>query len=722
MTFIKKNKFFLIGLLILAWVIFINLFPNGYIISSTDTSQIINIKETLREYFFDFTAWTLYLIPLWLLSFLESPDTLNLSYTLGFFILGAYLSFYAFTRLFFKKSDLLMSAFSLIYALNVFTLYTFTMHGLGYTPFYYLYLFVPLLIGFYLKFLQKKDFLFLAFFCLALFLASPGFGNPAFALGLILVLFFLTIFLLLTRKINWDKKLFWNLFLLAFFSFLVSAFWILVVLPGMRSGVEDLNSTNPTNLLGALMGSGNQIADTLGINNSSHNFFPLNFQYQKISFLKNIFIFLTYLPIILIFFFIFYFKKLGHRKIFFSFLALIPLLILGVAKMIPPFEILNYFIFAKVWGMNTLRASDKLFIFLPFFLIASLFIVFNNLDQGKYKKLIFSLLILLIITPLPFYLGKLQQTVGARLSSGKDYQTSKLTFLVKIPDEYKLVKSLTKDERKVFIATLPNNLGWTGTGSTNLPKWKLHGIDATQRLSGRRYIEANYSGFPNWIFASDFNEINSEDEAWIVKLLGMMNAKYILYHKDAPDDDVEKSLPKMKDLESRGMLKNLEENEFFILYEISDKDFIPYLTWQNETFAVQGNIASIERTVSKIKASASPANFQEINPKKFEVAFENVGENLVLAETFNPLWKAYYKLENGKEIEIKEHFKARGYANGWAIDKNIPAQKIIVEYYPIRLMWRGIWINSVTVLFLIGYLLYYFFKNKKSSINSLKID
>ena len=473
-NFIKNNKLFLLGSLVLSWVIFINLFPEGYIISSTDTSQIINIKDNLWRYFFVFPSWFLYLLFLKFLGYFATSDTFNLTLTLGFLIFGSYLSFYLFVRLFFKKSDLLIIIFSLLYALNIFTLYTLTMHGLGYTPFYYLYIFIPLLTGFFIKFLQTQKYIYLIYFSLILFLASVGFCNPAFLLGFILVLFFLLIFLILTKQIIFSKILLFNLLLITLFSFLVSAFWIFPVIPAMRVGVETLNTTNPTELLSTLIGDSNKISDTLGLNNSFKHFFPNRFQYGKILFLKNTFLFLTYLPIIILILCFIFLKNFNNKKLYFLALFIIILLIMGVAKLIPPFETLNYFIFVKIWGMNTLRASDKLFIFLPFFLFLALYIVFSNLYNKGYKKILYLCLFLFLITPLPFYLGKLQQTVGSRLSIGKNYKTSKLTFLVKIPKEYYAIKNFfTHDNQKYYVAILPRNLGDSGTGSSNFPKWKL---------------------------------------------------------------------------------------------------------------------------------------------------------------------------------------------------------------------------------------------------------
>ena len=171
----------------------------------------------------------------------------------------------------------------------------------------------------------------------------------------------------------------------------------------------------------------------------------------------------------------------------------------------------------------------------------------------------------------------------------------------------------------------------------------------------------------------------------------------------------------MKDLESRGLIKNLEENDYFILYEISDKYFMPYITWQNGKFEIQGDPVSVERNFEKVKNNSFSADFSEINPKKFVVDLKDkkLGENLILAEKYDPLWKAYALDQNGKETEIKNHFKARGYANGWVMENPKDISQIVIEYYPIRLMWRGMIISGLTILFLIIYLLNYYYVKRK---------
>lgn len=717
---ISKNKYFFSGLLILLIVLVVNRFPEGYALSSSDNSQMINTGENFYNYFFDYSAWTIYLFFLYVLDFFGAGNHLQLLAHIGFFTLASYVSFYVFTKLFFKAGDLVRSGLSLFYSLNLFTLYIFTSHSLGYSPFFWLYISFPLLFGLFFKFLETGRANHLIFFGLVSFIFSSGFGNQAFMFSLVIVLFLTAVMMVVLKKINIEWRSVLRFIIIFLILFLTNAYWILYSSPSIESGVTSLSTTNPTNLFLALKKSASPIINTFSLIHYSYDYFPFNFPYAKIQFLKDFFIALSFIPIFLSVFFIAIKRNSLFKKNNLIVFGLLLSLTMLIARITNPFENINQIIFIKIWGFSTLRGLDKTAIFFPFFLaLASLFTLDYWEKNGK-KKLVMIILFLILITPLPFYFGKIQQNMSVRYAGlspqKKDYQTARLTFLVKIPDEYYLIKPIIDlQKEKFFVSTLPYNFGDTGTGASNFPKWKLNGVDITQKLLNKKFIEANAKYYPEWYFAREFNESNLKNNNWIIKLLGMMNAKYIIYHKDAPDDAVGKTLFKMRDLEKNGLIQNIEENDYFILYSIHNDYFLPYISWQSEDIEVQGNAHSIGSSFEKIKSATRDAEFQEINPKKFVINLKNkeIGENLILSETFNPLWKAYAIEQGGKETEIKNHFLARGYANGWKIENPENISQIVIEYYPIRLMWRGMAISLATVLFLIIYLIKYYYVKRK---------
>jgi len=192
----------------------------------------------------------------------------------------------------------------------------------------------------------------------------------------------------------------------------------------------------------------------------------------------------------------------------------------------------------------------------------------------------------------------------------------------------------------------------------------------------------------------------------------MMNSRYIIFHKDATKKYVEHAEPKMKMLEDEGAINKIQENDYFILYSIPDKFFLPYISWQKENILIEPNASSINNKFEKIKENLKTANFREINPRRFEVAVNEEAGDIILAEPFNANWKAYLVDADGKEKEIMDHFLARGYANGWKINDSVGIQKIIIEYYPIRLLWKGMAITGATILLLVIYLIRYYYKKR----------
>ena len=715
LNYIKKNVAFLFGILVLAWVIFINIFPEGYIFGGGDTFQMIEARTVFIDRFF---AWEgraiLFYFIFYLLDSLNIAESTQLSWYLGMFIFGSYTSFFLFTRLIFQNiSRWLAVLIALFYALNLYTFFVFTGNW-GYSYFPSLYIFVPVLVATLLKFFEEKKLVWAASFVLVLFLASSGFGNPAFALSFGIFTFFLIVFLYLFKFFKIKKSLGKKLFLLLVFSFLVSAFWLLPLIVKMKSGVEAItNSEHVIEFDYIIRKNSNPIFNTVSLINISENYFPNKFPNESLERFKTLFLALAFLPIFLIVIGVFQSQKLKgiDQKLFWVFLSLLFVFIMLVAKVRAPFEIINYYVY-HIWGFSTLRGFDKTAIYIPFLLATLLLIVLQNF---KRRKIVFGLMFLIILIPFPFYTGKIQQNIGYRLSETKNYTQTSLSFLVKIPEEYYGIRDLlNNDGEKNSIATLPISKN-DGSGIVSYPTWKYYGGDLTKDLYHKKgFIEANMFRIGDLKVAEEFNNTTEKSE-WIVQILGMANAGYILYHKDVNGEYVENSQWKMEELERDGLLEKLEENNYFNLYKIKSDYTTAYLSWQEKRVYINSNPEDIAAEFEIIRNSSFGAEFRKINLKKFEINWSeaSMGENLILAEKFDPLWKAYSIDKSGRKKEIKTHFKARGYANGWEIENRENLDKIIIEYYPVKLMWWGIGISLISVLFLVSYLIKYYYDKKR---------
>ena len=719
--YFRKNKFYLLGFLVLSFVLIVNAFPKGYVFSGGDTSQLIEAKNNLRTLFYEWSGKAvLYYGIFYLLDILGVSDTAQLSWYLGIFLIGSYVSFSFFSRIVFAAEDKIRMLASLFYSLNLYTLFLFS-GNLSFSHYPTLYIFVPALVGLFIKFLKTEKIEYGIFFVFVLLLSSSGFGNPAFVLSLSIFLLLIFVALSISGSVAVKKSLLAKIALIGALSILINAFWLLPIIPQMRSGVAELQNSNVLEFGYTIRHTASPILNTISMVNFSGDYFPENFPYEKLYFLKKIILALSFLPMLVIFGGLFFLKSFEkeRKKYFLALGAVSAFAILLIARVVPPFEIINYYIF-RVWGMETLRGFDKVAIYFPFVLASMLLII---LVQFKNKKWLEILMIVILLLPLPFYLGKIQQNMSYRFSGAspqnKDFRKSKLSFLVKIPKEYYEIRGkINSESEKAFIATLPYTSS-DGSGISNFPKWKMYGADITRHLYSKTLLPANASYFSDWNFAQTFNEENLPDNQWLVKLLGMMDVKYIIYHKDSPEDSVLNSQEKMKKLEQQGLIENLEDNDYFTLYEIKKDYTVSYISWQKENVSIESDLSRIGGELDKIINNSQASEFKELNPKKFEVKIskDNFQNGvLILAEKFDSNWKAYLISKDGKEKEIGEHILARGYANGWIVHedaKNSGTDHILIEYYPTRLMARGLWISAATALFLLVYLVVYYYGRKK---------
>ena len=266
-----------------------------------------------------------------------------------------------------------------------------------------------------------------------------------------------------------------------------------------------------------------------------------------------------------------------------------------------------------------MRSYEKLAIFAPFIISVLLLFFLLNSQLKKYYKISLFIFCLILISPLPFYCGKLEQNMSSLFHSGKkDYREAKYSHLVRIPKEYYGIQNLVNNDTGDFkIAVLPfnaiNSIGWS-----NYPKWKMMGNDPVQFLYKKKLINANGPYFSQWLFAKDFNELDYNPE-WIIKLLGMLNSKYLIYHKDAAEKFLEQSREKIAYLENKKIIIPQEKNDCFDLYEIRSDYIFPYLSWQKENGFLEKNPESVEETFEKNRKEIQSVEYRKINQKKLIV-------------------------------------------------------------------------------------------------------
>lgn len=701
----RNHKWFFIGLAALSWVVLVNIFPSGYIILGGDVLQALNLKEQYASLHYGWFSGrvSLFYGLFYLLDLLGVSPTAQLSWYLALFLFGAYLSFWLFCRLLFPRAAFSVTALiSLFYATNVYTLYIFTATW-GFTSYQILYVFVPALVGLYLKTLVSDDKLFLFSFLLVIFLASMSFSNPAFAVSLVLAFLILTGLLFISRFLPFNWPVMKKIVLLICGTFLLNAYWILPLLPQMSAGVQEISVSTDIVLAEALKKTSNAIYDTVRLlpTHEQKTYFPYNFPYPSLSWMKPGLATLAFLPFFLIA--VGLLMKMSRREklLYTILLSLFVIFIALVARGRFPFDTFNMVIF-QLPVLNALRGWDKLAIYTPFFLSALLLLFFSALQGKKYFRIILAAFCLVtFLLALPFYVGGLQTKMSYILAGAKkkDFAVADYSALVKIPEPYYRVGEIfEKEASESKISMLPFSPG-SSIGRVSLPKWKVNGPHPATTLYDHAYVELNNYYIEKWIFAEEF-ERNELDPRWIADVYGLLGIEYIFYHKDAKPKSLEKFEPARRYLEGKNVILPLTENKWFTLYRLDPQYLFPYVYAASEAFTLITDPGKLSEPVRTFKEKVTALPYEETNPKKIVVAtgVSDFPLYLYLNERYDPLWQARYVSPQGKARVMKRRDEVR-YANAWETGKVDEGGKIEIYYMPLRLLHLGGVISGMTLLY-----------------------
>lgn len=700
---LQDHKWFLFGLIALGWAVVINQFPAGHIILGGDVLQSINLDEKFSTLFYDgFGRSSIFYGLFYLLDILGVTSTGQLSWYLGIFLFGAYISFWLFCRLIFPRTPKWIGAgLSLFYATNVYTLYIFTATW-GFTSYQILYIFIPALTGLYMKALQTRKNIFLPFFSLVIFFASTSFSNPAFAVSLGIYFLLLTIALFVFRFTPFDLDVVKRIILLLIGAVLLNAYWILPLVPQVQSGVEAVSASSDIVLSESLRKTSNAIFDTMRLlpTHEQKIYYPYNFPYPSISWAKYIIVLLTFIPFFIVLIGVFSKRSGEQKKLYFIFFSLFVVFIALVARVRFPFDSFNA-VFFQLPGFNVLRGWDKLAIYTPF-ILSVLILGFFSLQEGKkyFRVMIAGFGIVAVLLALPFYVGGIQTELSYILSGNKkkDFNSAQYSALVKIPDPYySVADTFKKDSSDSKVSMLPYSPG-SSVGRVNLPTLKINGPHMARHLYAKKYVELTEEYIPQWFFSKEF-ERSQYDPQWITDLYGLIGIEYVFYQHDAKPKSLEKFELARKYLVEKGILRSLTENEWFTLYRLDKQYLFPYVYTNPDVMILGSSIDILSEKISAFRSRMAPLEYVRENPQEIAVSTKILSSNsfVFLNERYDPLWRAEYIAPDGKRTPLARNDDAR-YANAWKVGKIDPQGKIDIYYMPVRLLYIGEWVSGIALL------------------------
>jgi hypothetical protein len=710
------NLFILAFFYVLTFII--NKVPNNVFIGGGDFFNFIpdlnHIKNSLfswsSEYFGQGINSNAYLtLPFSYLLYLLNIAGFSYSTICNFlfflFLTGSFYSFFLAIKNIEKEisfSIRLLTSF--IYSINILTfsilagIYT---GPTGVIPFYYIYVFVPLIFALFFKIIKEFSLINLLIFSVLFFISSISFENLAFFIGLILVEFIFLLVLLFASEKKYKLRFIRNFVIIFLAQIFLLSYYLIPYLISLFPNASNILSSNPGygisgGYLNMIKGNSPSIIYPFTFTISKY-FYPYQNLYSNLK-NTNIFIAFTSLYIFILLIFLFLRKK-GNENKWINFLIFYIFLFVLLMRFTKPFESMNYFIY-RIPIFGVFRGPDKLFTFYPFFFLILLALILNYSHINK--KLINFLLIFLLLIPFPFYIGGIPKYLGSNsntfLSSSNN---ASYKYLIKIPDNYLKVKNILDNEKlDISVIDLPPSFHWQF-----YPEFDYYGVNFLAYFLDIRCVTSSNFDNPESMNTKSFDVYNKNGVIDIQKFLGLIqkfNGKYILIHKDldkyvTPGSKIiNQTIDK---LEKDKVLKRLEDNENFTLFELDEKYLSPLISSDNKT---------------KIY-------YKKISPVKYKVLISNLSEetNIGFYQTFDASWKVFenaepdydsyrknWLYETANTVEHKSDFKIiesedftylfkkplfdethsmiKDYANSWKVDPGYIKENLSPDSYKLN--------------------------------------
>jgi hypothetical protein len=532
-----------------------NLLPANYIVENGDHVFILpNAKISFFKFFFVWgnvtngagvpgpdPATILHRGFFYLLGLAGFSNTLKQDINFFLFIFLSGLSAYIAVGLFFKEKVKSITQFvvAIFYAFNGLTILFFSYSG-AYLSSHDLHIFLPLIWVLFTKGLIDRKNNYLAWSVLLFFLSVSGFQNPAYMLLLFLFLLSTVAYCFINKVINSSQV--WTSFLILFLYLAVIAFYSIHLISFILNPPVELTAGGSVESIEAakswLLANARPVISALRFVFYVDNY-PDMFPYASL--LKPFFVFLSFYPAIFALLALLIRKKDRLWMNFFALMFVVIALLQAKQLLLGNFA---YTLF-MLPIINVLRSWDKFLVLFPFIYAMLIAFLMIKIQSLKAKKILTGVIILIIlIYPLPFFIGKFHVTFERSFLWRYKYNT-----IVKTPSYYaKMGDYINRDKGYYKNLTMPYG-GVIGTGWVLYPKWKFLGADyTTLYLNNPTFspVEIKYQ----FKYAKKIQEDKELGQEAFVNLVRLNGIRYLIFNKDVEDvyiaefDDVFKEVRK----------------------------------------------------------------------------------------------------------------------------------------------------------------------------------
>lgn len=495
----------------------------------------------------------------------------NTKYFLFLFLSG--ISAYLAVGLFFRDKVKPLTQFivSIFYAFNGLTVLYVSYIG-AYLTVHDLHIFLPLIWALFVRGLMDRRYSYLVLSTVLVFFSVGGFQNPAFLLLFLLLLLGTVLFLWLTRMISLRQVLisfavlFSYLSVIGFYSF--HLFYYLLNPPAtLRAD----NVAALGDMKAWIEANARPVIDNFRFVFASVDNFPDVFPYTYLP--KEVFVFLSFYPA---FFMVLAFLFVKNRKdkiwlIFFGSLYLI--IVLFTAKQLLLKKVALFIFTLPIF--NVLRSWDKFMALLPFVYAMALSILLRHFEDLKPRMragILIVIAFIILVYPLPFFVGKFHVTFNRSHLWGYRYNT-----MVKMPQYYKnIARYVNKDTDYYKIVTMPYG-GEIGKGWVLYPKWKYIGVDFTTLYLNNPTLSPVETPY-QFGYARYLQENPKEGKEVFLNLVRIKGVRYLIVNKDVGDEyimsfnkffaGVRKDFVFVKSFGNLDLYKIMPEKELPVLYAV----------------------------------------------------------------------------------------------------------------------------------------------------------
>lgn len=355
----------------------------------------------------------------------------------------------------------------------------------------------------------------------------------------------------------------------------------------------------------------------------------------------------------------------------------------------PPFGVLYEFAMMHVPGFVIFRSSFYKFaqlVWFPIIFLSGYYLYLFLSEFGRRQIVKTGLSVIILLGIVAYHYPYFSTTAF-------DFRTGFSTRL-KVP-EYTLQMAAEIQKRVSpygrIILYPRSDMGYIGT-PLDTYQWGYYSLDPMPRMITDRAIITNDLYQPLQLTENLQQALHDGDSKTFQSLATISGITHVLWRGDV----------KRSDAMNRDIPLSLMENRLSTMSALSKEVSVGPWT----LYAVTGKVLPMVYMINAQKIQTVLFTQQDQTLYSVDISQNNSAPfTLVFNQQFDSGWRATAYTKTGISMILNKHFVVNGFANAWAVDQQ-DIQRITLEYMPQRYFYYGLAVSGVTLIGILGYLIY----------------